>query len=188
MKIVVKNRFNYLDKGFFMLFILGITFALSSFTIPKKLEKKVKKQITQTFKVEEYVLNAMDIPKENSIKIITNTNFNKIITNHKLIGYALIDKAKSKSYDFDYLVLLNPKLEIVNIKILIYREEHGNEISSKRWLKQFFKLSFNDNAILQDNIDGISGATISVRSMTTEMNILLQDLKILFKNKTLTIK
>lgn len=188
MKILKKNRFNYLDKGFFMFFYVGITFVLLGFTIPKNLEKKIKKQINQTFNVEEYQLNIVDIPTNTTTKSINTTNFNIIINNNAVLGYALIDKAKSKAYDFDYLVLLNPKLEIVNIKILIYREEHGNEISSRRWLKQFFGLKVNDRAILQENIDGISGATISVRSMTTEMDLLLQDLTVLINNKALSIK
>lgn len=180
---------NYINKGFFFLFIIGLSLTFLSLSIPKKLEKKVHKSIVKTFKVENFQLDKINIltTTDPSIKIINSNNFYSIKSNAKTLGYALIDKAKSKSYDFDYLVLLNSELEIININILIYREEHGNEISSKRWLKQFFGLSTNDHAVLQKNIDGISGATISVRSMTNEMNNLLADLNILEKKNILPI-
>lgn len=179
---------HYINKGFFFLFIIGLSLTFLNLSIPKKLEKKVHKSIVKTFKIEQFQLNNIEIlTKDPSIKIINSNNFYSIKSNAKILGYALVDKAKSKSYNFDYLVLLNSALEIININILIYREEHGNEISSKRWLKQFFGLGTNDHAVLQKNIDGISGATISVRSMTTEMNNLLADLNILEKKNILPI-
>lgn len=185
-----KLIFGYLkriNKGFFFFFIIGLSLLFLNFSIPKKLEKKVRKSIEKTFKTTNYQLNIVDILTNTSTKIINSKNFYSINSSDKILGYALIDKAASKAYDFDYLVLLNPKLEIININILIYREEHGNEISSKRWLKQFFGLGTNDEAILQKNIDGISGATISVRSMTTEINNVLTDLTILEKKNILPI-
>ena len=51
--------------------------------------------------------------------------------------------------------------------ILVYREAYGGEISSKRWLKQFIGKGSKDAMILNDDISGISGATISCRSATT---------------------
>ena len=72
---------------------------------------------------------------------------------------------------------------IIKSKVLIYREEYGGEIGSKRWLKQFNgKSSTSDEVIYGDNIVPISGATISVRSMTRSINDLLKSIKTL-KNK-----
>jgi len=63
--------------------------------------------------------------------------------------------------------------------VLIYREEYGGEIGSKRWLKQFIGKTKTDDLRYGDNIINISGATISVRSMTSAMNNLLLSLKTL---------
>jgi len=76
-------------------------------------------------------------------------------------------------------VLLDAELIVVNTKVLVYREDYGGEIGSKRWLKQFVGKTQNDDLRYGDNIMAISGATISVRSMTAAMNNLLQSLKIL---------
>jgi len=176
-----RKRFDKINS-IINLFLLIVVFSvIAGFTIPKKLEKKVRKQINNTFNITDYTLKNVIISTKTITKVITNTNF-YTINKDKLIGYAILDKANSKITNFDYLVLLNTKLEIVNIKILIYRESHGGEISSKRWLRQFFGLGINNHAKLQDNIDGISGATISVRSMTTEIDLILKDLKLLVKN------
>ena len=80
---------------------------------------------------------------------------------------------------FDYLVLLDKDLVVLKTKILVYREDYGGEIGSKRWLKQFIGKTQNDELKYGDNIVGISGATISVQVMTNAMNNLLRSLKLL---------
>ena len=77
------------------------------------------------------------------------------------------------------MVLLNTDLSVAKAKVLIYREEYGGEIGSKRWLRQFIGKTKDDEFRYGDNIDAIAGATISVRSMTNAMNDLLQSLKVL---------
>jgi len=55
--------------------------------------------------------------------------------------------------------------KISNAKVLVYRESHGDEVRHSFFLKQFFGLELNADRGLDGNIDGISGATLSVRSM-----------------------
>ena len=71
------------------------------------------------------------------------------------------------------------------MKILVYREDHGGEIGSKRWLKQFIGKTLTHNLKYQKDIAAISGATISARSMTFEVNKLLKAINILHKNQQL---
>jgi len=35
------------------------------------------------------------------------------------------------------------------VKVLVYREDHGGEVASKRWLKQFSGKSKTDNLLYQ---------------------------------------
>ena len=49
------------------------------------------------------------------------------------------------------------------MKILAYREDWGGEIRSKRWLKQFSNREIED-------VQAISGATISVNSLKTDIS------------------
>jgi len=68
---------------------------------------------------------------------------------------------------------------------LIYREDYGGEIGSKRWLKQFIGKKPSDKLRYEEDIIAISGATISANSMTNAMNQFLQNLEILQTNNVL---
>lgn len=168
--------------------ILLIAFVCVSFGLPKNIQKKVDKEIRETYKVEAFSLSVVTIDSEIASTLpstFTNNNLLKITSNQSQLGYAYISKARSKTDEFDYLVLLDNDLIIQKTKVLVYREDYGSEIGSKRWLKQFIGKTQDDTLIYQDNIVAISGATISVKSMTTAINNLLKSLKILHSKQVL---
>ena len=74
---------------------------------------------------------------------------------------------------------------VAKIKILIYREDHGGEIGSKRWLKQFNGTTIGTNLKYQKDIAAISGATISAKAMTNEVNKVLKTIYILVNKQQL---
>lgn len=165
-----------------LIIILIVFIAVQTISLPKNIQKKVDKEISETFHVETFQFESFKIPTEISKDLPSKfevDNFFQIHTKNKLAGYAYVSKAPSKTDQFDYLVLLDSELVVVNTKVLVYREDYGGEIGSKRWLKQFVGKTQNDDLRYGDNIMAISGATISVRSMTTAMNNLLQSLKTL---------
>ena len=164
------------------------SFLLLSFGLPKNLEKKVQKEIEKTFEVTEFSWQTVKVSNTLNAELptkINSDNFHRLSNHGQLLGYAFIDKAPSKPAKFDYLVIFNDNLEVVNSKILVYREEYGGEIGSKRWLKQFLGKRGTDRVNHETNIDGIYGATISVRSMTHAMDNLLQTIGLLQENKIL---
>lgn len=161
---------------------LLITASMLSFGLPKNIQKKVNKTIKSTFKVEMFELNPIHIKTEIITTLpstFNNKGLYKIISEDTFLGYAYIAKAPSRDDNFDYLVLFDKNLVIIKSKILIYREDYGGEIGSKRWLKQLIGKTENDILVYGDNIAAISGATISVRSMTMAINKLLEAIKIL---------
>lgn len=170
------------------IFTLMLSFLLFGFGLPKNMEKKVTKEVEKTFEVADISFRSIMVDSQLNKRLpskITENNFNGIYNNDQLLGYVFVDQARSKTAKFDYLVIFNSKLEVINSKVLIYREEYGGEIGSKRWLKQFVGKTGKDRVDHESNIDGISGATISVRSMTIAMDNLLQTIGILQKNKIL---
>ncbi|MEE9493099.1 MAG: FMN-binding protein [Gammaproteobacteria bacterium] len=54
---------------------------------------------------------------------------------------------------------------IQQIRVLAFRESRGDEIRHAFFTRQFEQLSLTDNDQLNQKIDGISGATLSVRAM-----------------------
>jgi len=168
-------------------FLLVSVFMLS-FGLPKNIQKKVDKEIKETFGVETFGFESVDIPQEHTKNLPSKfgaDHFFKIETNKGLLGYAYVSKAPSKTDDFDYLVLLDKDLIVLKTKVLVYREDYGGEIGSKRWLRQFEGKTQNDHLEIGDNIVAISGATISVRSMTSAINDLLKSLKMLHSKNIL---
>ena len=172
----------------FAIIICTISVGLLSFDKPSHLQKKVAKEIKVAFEVEDYVLNEIAISDaihaQLKNKIQKNKLF-KIVTNNVVLGYAFIDKAPSKTDEFDYLVLFDTNLIIKKAKVLIYREDYGGEIGSRRWLKQFIGKNGKDVLIYEKDIIAISGATISANSMTIAVNKLLQTVSELQKHKVL---
>ena len=113
------------------------------------------------------------------------SKFKKIIHNDKLIGYSYESKAPSMHYEFDYLIILGLDLKIIDSKVLVYRENWGGEIGSKRWLKQFKNKGKDDSLKYMQDISAISGATISVKSMIETVNLFLDSVNKLNQNSVL---
>lgn len=62
------------------------------------------------------------------------------------------------------IVINNGKIE--RVKVLIFRESRGDEIRHPFFVKQFSQAALNKQLQLDHSIDGISGATLSVRALT----------------------
>ena len=167
---------------------LAICSLLVVFGLTDKLQKKVDKVIKSTFDVETFSMTekvfSQTIVSTLSSEFLNN-NFFEIINQDVLLGYAYVSKAPSKTDSFDYLILFDTDLVIMGSKVLAYREDYGGEIGSKRWLKQFNGKTTSDKLVYGDNIAAISGATISVKSMTNAINNVLKSIKMLQQNKEL---
>ena len=177
-----------ISNRFYLLSILVLSFLLLSFSLPEKLKKKVSKEVKITFGIKEFELKTLefnDSVKQKLSKRINTNHLFKIVKENTILGYAYVDKAPSKTDEFDYLILLDKNLIIAKTKVLIYREDYGGEIGSKRWLKQFIGKKSTDKLKYEREIMAISGATISAISMTNAVNYFLLDLDILHKNKVL---
>ena len=87
------------------------------------------------------------------------------------------DQAPSKFHKFEYYILFNNKGELLKIEVLNYNENYGTEICSKRWLKQFQNINTSSFLTYNNSIDGISGATLSVQSISVYSWRVTQKLK-----------
>ena len=55
---------------------------------------------------------------------------------------------------------------IESLRVLTYRENRGEEVSTPSFSDQFIDSSLDSKGTLDKNIDGISGATLSVQALT----------------------
>jgi len=56
--------------------------------------------------------------------------------------------------------------QVVELKVLAYRESRGDEVRHDFFTKQFKSASLTKEYMLNQHIDGITGATMSVRALT----------------------
>ncbi len=145
-------------KTLMLTLILFTSFGFQSdFQLSKSAIKKINHSI-------EEIWNGSEITRE----LIQDNKYHieKLSLNHKIVGFMVVGQAPSKFMQFDYMIIYNENMEIMESQILVYREEYGGEISSKRWLRQFVGLNNQSEMKLSSDIVGISGATISCNSAT----------------------
>ncbi|QNJ96655.1 FMN-binding protein [Constantimarinum furrinae] len=167
----------------FLLSVTAILFLCTGYIVPEKLVKKADKEIEKFYDISDFTKEAITISAEANALTPSefgNGNLFKISSNGMHLGYGYIGNAPSKTATFDYLVLFDTQFIITKSKVLIYREEYGGEIGSKRWLQQFNgKSDSSGELVYNKDIIPISGATISVRSMTKAVNDLLKSIGVL---------
>ena len=153
----------------FFCILVFISFQLTAQS--PRLLKKATKLIEKTFTVDDLQLEY----KEFQAKSVVG-NFYNIFDSDSLLGYAFIGTAPSKTDTFEYLVVFDPSLIVKKVNVLVYREDYGGEIGSNRWLRQFVGKARSTELTVGKNIAAISGATISVYSMTNAVNQLLNEM------------
>ncbi len=151
------------------------------FNINQLIHKKMQKEITKVFSCKDFKLEELTGTQgfqfEKSTFLLDHKIF-KIDRASELLGYAFVGTAPSKTDAFEYLIIFDPNFIQKKAKILVYREDYGGEISSSRWLSQFMDSSPEAQFVYGDNISAISGATISVKSMTNSINHVYSQLQL----------
>ena len=125
--------------------------SLHKYKLPEELKSRAEKQVQQKF-FKEYIY-------------LWN-----ICLKDSLAGYAVLDNTYGKSLPITFLVIFSPVGKILRTEIIRYREPYGGAVGSRRWLDQFKGKSVEDKFNVDKDIDSISGATISVHSLTRAIN------------------
>jgi Na+-translocating ferredoxin:NAD+ oxidoreductase RnfG subunit len=153
----------------FFCILVFISFQLTAQS--SRLLKKATNLIEKTYSVDGLQLEYKEFQSKSVVG-----NFYKVFDSDQLLGFAFIGTAPSKTDTFEYLVVFDQSLIIKKVNVLVYREDYGGEIGSNRWLKQFVGKTRSSELAVGKNIAAISGATISVYSMTNAVNQLLDEI------------
>ena len=158
--------------------LIVAAFFLFSFTtiyvLSVKDWKKIEKNAKTVFNIEELSFSEIrNIPNPGEIRLYKIND----------LGYLGFDQAPSKFHKFEYYIIFDAKGEILEVEVLNYNENYGAEICNKRWLKQFNQINTSSFFEYNTTVDGISGATISVQSISTHIWNLTEKLKDYLKQK-----
>ncbi len=84
----------------------------------------------------------------------------------KIDGYALVQNTIGKHKPMTYMVGIDNTGHVSDVELLIFRESRGSEIRQKRFNAQYEGKTVADPVRINKDIINISGATMSVRSMS----------------------
>lgn len=164
---------------FFKVFFISFLFV--GIPTNNRVERMIQKEVKAVFEIENFSKEAIVVSEDFNVETpvkVDGTNYFTIKDQEEVLGYYYLGQGFGKTDYFDFIVIFNKELIVSKVKILVYREDHGGEIGSKRWLKQFIGKPSEDELKYEDVV-AISGATLSARSMTVEINKSMQTIAIL---------
>lgn len=161
-----------------MWLLAGLTALQSMDFYPPSLKKELNRTDSSTTQLKEMVLSAN---AQSQIPMGKYFTLAKATGQYIYIGRVnacreggCLDPSIEKSMDdefeyFDYYILFDSAFTVQEVKVYNYQATHGQEITSKNWLKQFRHYDGSKKLITGKNIDGISGATISVEALVYDI-------------------
>ena len=178
---------------FFLIFISNISF-------PQQINDEVKDILISTFgknstiKFAKYEIEknaATKIEKQVKQKFFdSSVYYYQIINNYKINGYALLDNVYGKSLPITFLVLFDNAGNIISSQIVKYREQYGGSVKNPQWNEQFIGKNYSSSFEVGKEINSISGATISVNSVTKgiqKLTLLIKEIIEKKKKKIISI-
>jgi len=108
-------------------------------------------------KADKEIIKYFGFELEKTV-ISSGTNHYMLSINDSVFGYLCFEQAPSKHDYFDYIAIYSKNMDLIKLRVLVYRENYGGEIVNKKWLSQFISRP-------SKKVQAISGATISVESM-----------------------
>jgi thiamine biosynthesis lipoprotein len=153
---------------FFLLGAVSVQAQTTVFLKPSEALKLIFKDSQEVIKEDQPVTSEIS---EKAKKILgydlakSSYTFYLGRTNGHVDGYALIDEQNGKVLPITFVTRINPDGKVSQVEIMVYRESHGGEVASKRFLNQFHQKSFNDELRLHGNIVNVTGATLSSQAL-----------------------
>tara|TARA_Y100001960_G_C14610821_1_gene795677 strand:- start:67 stop:543 length:477 start_codon:yes stop_codon:yes gene_type:complete len=130
------------------------------------------KEVIPNFKNIEHKMFDLKSSYKKTKKIVNQKFFRekvntwKIQENDTTYYYGILDNVIGKAMPITFLTLFKDTGEIFDISIIKYREPYGGEVKSENWLKKFIGYTDTSNYEIGHHIYAISGATLSVHSVS----------------------
>ena len=97
----------------------------------------------------------------------------KVMDGGRQVGWFIVDEVYGKHEFITYAVAIGMDGAVSGVEILDYRESHGSEIKNPKWRAQFTGKTLSSELKLDEDIQNISGATLSCRHITDGVKRLL---------------
>ena len=175
----------------FIIVLIGLAFTMPAPNDLKVPERKIGRAIEEVLQTSEFQMNFLDESDINCVNDPFSLQY-EIIENHKLIGNVYIRRVHTCDPEacrenssitqstnledleyFDYFMIMDTNTIIQNITVYNYQATHGHDVAKRNWLSQFIGQPNNTYFEYGENIDAISGATVSAENFTNEISYIL---------------
>ena len=180
-------------RGTSLLLSLGLILATDVFAAERIWDNELRRYVTEEdFKYEEFLTEEAALktimPKSQQVRkeLIRLTPEQKELiqqrigwkfpedsfelyigqTGDKIDGYAMIHNTIGKYKPMTYMVGVDAKGTCTDVELLVFRDAKGSEVRTKRFNSQYDGKTVTDPIRINKDIINISGATMSVRSMS----------------------
>lgn len=102
----------------------------------------------------------------------------EVTANELVVGWIFLLDVIGQAQPITFAVAVTRDGLVHDVRVMVYRETHGDEIEDARFRKQFVGKSLKDPIALGKDIDAITGATISSRAeaVAVRKTLVLTDL------------
>ena len=96
------------------------------------------------------------------------------------LGYAVVERVTNRSWSISYMVVMNADGTVKDVEVLNYEGARNWGVQYESWLKQFFGMNAQSDF---RGVSGITGATISVRTITAGVQKIAAAYQVIFLDK-----
>ena len=96
------------------------------------------------------------------------------------MGYAVVERTVNRSWTISYMVVMNSDGTVKDVEVLNYEGARNWGIQYESWLEQFFGMTAESDF---RGVSNITGATISVRTITAGVQKIAAAYRVIFLDK-----
>lgn len=98
----------------------------------------------------------------------------------QIMGFAVVERVTNRSWSISYMVVMNADGSVKDVEVLNYEGARNWGVQYESWLKQFFGMKADSDF---RGVSGITGATISVRTISAGVQKVAAAYQVIFLDK-----
>jgi len=180
---------------FLMIIVVNVFGALSPLhvfsqnSLNSSEQKKADRVLSSIWKKSEIKQINIDFNSPQISSLLNKHNLSldlrKITVNDIHNAWVIYNYADSMYDKFLFMVVYDLELNIIRVRVLEYPELYGTEITNQAWLNKFNGRNTSENLKYKNDLDAISGATLSAVNLIERVNLNSEILNFLKKNNQL---
>jgi len=183
----IKHTVRFLWKGLWVsILVLGLTAGNASALNVASKEEAIKAVFSGADKIVRKRIRLSTAQRAAIGKLTTRVVRDKAMTFYigqkggQTMGYAVSERVVNRSWTISYVVVMNADGSVKNVEVLNYEGARNWGVQYEPWLKQFFGMKADSDF---QSVSGITGATVSVRTVTAGVQKIAAAYKVIFLDK-----